>query len=252
MNVMLAGGLVCMGAAMVSAAGFVLVSRLIPERWLAADSDAASALYATIGMVYAILIALAAIAVWEPRSAAAGSTEQEAATLAEAYWVANGLEAPDKSNIQNLIHGYLEEASTDEWENLAVHQEPGARAAELFARLRRSADTVDTTTDRAQNAQQQLSSYLSQAASARLARVGAAGEGMPDLLWWVLILGGLVSVGFLYLFGLETTFPNGLMMAIVGGMIALMLFVLYQVEFPFSRAFAVGPEALESALAQLH
>jgi hypothetical protein len=41
------------------------------------------------------------------------------------------------------------------------------------------------------------------------------------------------------------------MMAVVGGMIALLLLVIYQVEFPFSRAFAIGPDSLEAALDNL-
>lgn len=252
MSILLAGGLVVAGAAMVSVAGFILVSRFVPERWLAADSDAASALYATIGMVYAILIAIAAIAVWEPRSAAAASTEQEAATLSEAYWAANSLMPADRGEVQNLISGYLEEASTKEWANLALTQQGTPEAASLFAGLRSRIDAVDTSTDRALTAQQQLAGYVSQAATARLSRLGSASEGMPALLWWVLIGGGLVSILFLYLFGLERTFPNGLMMGVVGGMLALLLFVIYQVEFPFSRAFAITPDALQSALLQLH
>jgi hypothetical protein len=71
---------------------------------------------------------------------------------------------------------------------------------------------------------------------------------MPGVLWPILLLGGIISVIFLYLFGLDRTFPNGLMMAVVGGMIALLLLVIYQVEFPFSRAFAIGPDSLEAAL----
>lgn len=86
MNVMLAATAVVLAAATLSAAGFLIVSRYVPERWIVADADAASALYATIGMVYAILIAIAAIAVWEPRTEASRNTDLEATSLVEAYW----------------------------------------------------------------------------------------------------------------------------------------------------------------------
>ncbi|NUR69992.1 MAG: DUF4239 domain-containing protein [Hamadaea sp.] len=251
MDVMLAGTLVTAGAAAVSAGGFLVVSKFVPDRWLVADSDAASALYATIGMVYAILIAIAAIAVWEPRSAAASSTDLEAGSLVEAYWSTDQLAPVDRSEVRQLIVAYLADATGPEWDRLRIRHEPDDRAELAFTQLRHRVDAVRPQTDPEQNAYAQLSAQISAAAGARSARLQAAGEGMPGLLWPVLLAGGLVSVLFLYLFGLDRTFPNGLMMAVVGAMIALLLFVLYQVEFPFSRAFAVSPDSLLAALAQV-
>jgi hypothetical protein len=251
MDVMLAGAGIALAAAALSAAGFLFVSRFIPERWLVADADAASALYATIGMVYAILIAIAAIAVWEPRSAAGQNTDLEAGSLVEAYWSANGLAGADQADVKGLIVAYLGEATGPEWASLRQRREPGEYAEMLFIQLRHRVDAVRPQTEREQSAYGQLTGQISAAAGARRARVQAAGDGMPGLLWPVLLGGGLVSVFFLYLFGLDRTFPNGLMMAVVGGMIALLLFVVYQVEYPFSRAFAISPASLTTALSQL-
>jgi hypothetical protein len=48
-----------------------------------------------------------------------------------------------------------------------------------------------------------------------------------------------------------STFPNAVMLGIVGGMLALMVFVIYQVEFPYSRGFAVAPSSLQTAITGL-
>src|SRR5687767_15681454 len=115
MNAVTVGTIVVAGAAALSVIGFVMVSRKVPERWLVADTDAAGALYATIGMVYAILIAIAAIAVWEPRTGAAQNTDLEAASLTEAYWSANALSADDGGDVQQLVGDYLRVAAGSEW-----------------------------------------------------------------------------------------------------------------------------------------
>jgi hypothetical protein len=243
--------LVVAGAAVVSTGGFLIVSRCVPSRWLVADADAASALYATIGMVYAILIAIAAIAVWEPRSEAAQSVDLEATSLTEAAWSASDLSAADASKVRGLVLSYLAEASGPEWSTLRDHRTGDAATDGAFARLRMQVAAIRPATDRETAAYQAVSAQVSVAAGARRARLAVAGAGMPGLLWPTLIIGGLVSILFLYLFGLDRTFPNGLMMAVVGGMIALLLFVIYQVEFPFSRAFAVSPASLISALDQV-
>jgi hypothetical protein len=243
--------LVILGCATLSVIGFLFLSKFVPQRWIVADGDAAGALYATIGMVYAILVALAAIAVWEPRAAAAENTEREATDLIEAYWSARVFDAPDRARVQGLIVDYTEEVISGEWRTLARKREAGAKAQDLLNRLRSTAEAIEPSTDRQTAAHDQVLARISDAADARRARIGAAGEGMPYPLWPILILGGIVSIAFLYLFGLQRTFPNGLMMFTVGGMVALLLVVIYQLEYPFSRGLSIGPDAFQNALTQL-
>lgn len=242
--------LVILGAATVSVIGMMLLSKLVPARWLVADGDAAGALYATIGMVYAILVAIGSIAVWEPRAAASDSTAREATDLIEMYWSARSLDDPDRAGVQALIVQYTNEVITAEWPSLAATRKPHAHAQELLSRLRSKVEAVEPATDRQAAAHDELLARVADAADARRARIGVADEGMPYPLWPILVFGGVISIGFLYLFGLERTFPNGLMMFTVGGMVALLLVVIYQMEYPFSRGLSVGPQPFRDALQQ--
>ncbi|WP_117213262.1 DUF4239 domain-containing protein [Allorhizocola rhizosphaerae] len=251
MNIAVIASIVVVAAAALSVIGFVVISRKVPERWLVADADAAGALYATIGMVYAILIALAAIAVWEPRTDAGQSADREADSLIEASWTADGLAPADRTEIQALIGAYLRDVVDREWASLRDRRAAAPETEARFTRLRERVSAVNPADEPQRAAHQQLSAQIADAASARRARIAAAAEGMPGPLWPILIIGGLISVMFFYLFGLERTFPNGLMMAVAGGMIALLLFVLYQLEYPYSRSLAVGPDSFETAISQL-
>ncbi len=233
-----------LAAAFGSLIGFLVISWIVPERWLVADADAARAVSATIGMVYAILVALAAIAVWEPRSAAIRSAEREATDLVEAHWAARALAPPDRVEIEGLIVGYAREVATVEFDSLRREQAPSRKADLLLNRLRAKVESVRPPIE-------ELTKRVNDLADARQARISVADDGIPYPLWPILIGGAVVSVAFLYLFGLARTFPNALMMFVVGGMIGLMLAVLYQFEFPFSRGMAVGPDAFEDALFRL-
>ena len=75
-----------------------------------------------------------------------------------------------------------------------------------------------------------------------------AEEGVPAVLWAVLVLGGVVTVGFTYLFGLESTWSHRLMVAAVSGLIGLVLFTIGTLEYPFSGGTRIGPEAFELVL----
>jgi hypothetical protein len=251
MIVLLTGIGVVVLAAAASAGGFLLISRYVPERWLVADADAASALYASIGMVYAILIAIAAIAVWEPHTDAREATSREAADMIEIQQLTTGLPAVSRPVIQRLTVAYTESVITQEWPELHDEHKQSPESATLFQQLRTTIEKVNLNSNQEQSAYDQVLGRVSDAADARRIRIASAEKGMPPLLWPVLIISSLVSIGFLYLFGLDRTFPNGIMMATVGGMIALVLFVVFQIEYPFSRALAIDVDPFRQALQQL-
>ncbi|MPY79502.1 MAG: DUF4239 domain-containing protein [Actinophytocola sp.] len=245
------GTYVVLLGAVLSACGFLVISRLVPDRWLVADSEAASALYGAIGMAYAILIAIAAIAVWEVRAGADDASERESSALIEAHRAANGLATSDRTEIQELIARYTHAVVDDEWPALrdTMTEDPGAAAT--FETLRERVDQLDRTDGEHGAAAEWVSRHTSDVSEARFLRLGTADEPLPEPLWPTLAVGGIVSVAFLYLFGLERTFPNGLMMATVGGMIALVLFIIYEMQYPFSRGLALEPDAFRAALEYL-
>ena len=75
-----------------------------------------------------------------------------------------------------------------------------------------------------------------------------AEESLPAVLWIVLIVGGIVAVGFAYLFGMQNTWAHALMVGSLAGVISLVLFTIAAMDNPFSGAARVGPEAFELVL----
>ena len=71
-------------------------------------------------------------------------------------------------------------------------------------------------------------------ADARRMRLVAAEEGLPAVLWAVLIFGGVAAVSFTYLFGLENTWAHRLMVVTLAAVIGLVLFTIGAMEHPFS------------------
>jgi drug/metabolite transporter (DMT)-like permease len=75
-----------------------------------------------------------------------------------------------------------------------------------------------------------------------------AGEGIPFVLWGVLAVGGILVVGFAYLFGLENTLVHNLMVGALALLISSVLFSIGVLEYPFSGDVRVSPEAFELVL----
>ena len=83
---------------------------------------------------------------------------------------------------------------------------------------------------------------------ARRMRLVAAEEGVPGVLWAVLVFGGMAAVGFTYLFGLESTWAHRLMVATLAAVIGLVLFTVGAIEHPFSGGARIGTGAFDLIL----
>jgi hypothetical protein len=113
-------GAICLAAL----AGLELVQRLVPAESRRQHNDVAGFIYAALGVIYAVLLALVVIAVWEEFDAANDTVEQEANALAEIAWLAHRLPEPEGSHIQELCRSYAEEVVHKEWPLMEQGQAP--------------------------------------------------------------------------------------------------------------------------------
>ena len=88
------------GACLVAVAGLELVQRLVPAEKRQEHNDVAGFLYAVVGVVYAVLLALLVIAVWEQYQRALETVESEADTVADIAWLASRLPEPERYQLQ--------------------------------------------------------------------------------------------------------------------------------------------------------
>jgi hypothetical protein len=108
------GVLVVCAVSLAALGGLALVQRLVPTEVRQKHNDVAGFIYAVLGVVYAVLLALVVIAVWEEFDAAKDTAEQEANALAEIFWLAHGLPEPERHHVQELARSYAEEVVDEE------------------------------------------------------------------------------------------------------------------------------------------
>ncbi len=72
-------------------------------------------------------------------------------------------------------------------------------------------------------------------------------EGIPSILWVVLILGGATTVYFTYLLGGRTEWLHVFMIAAYTLVLALILFTIGTMDYPFDGIAQVSPDAFEDA-----
>jgi hypothetical protein len=249
------GGLVVCGACLVAVAGLVVVQRLVPVTMRMENNDVAGFIYAVLGVIYAVLLALVVIATWEEFGRARVTVETEANALAEIFWLAHQLPEPEGRELQELCRSYAEEVVDDEWPLMEQGRAPVMEHTEevthgwvLIDDIREHLQEVEPGTAAGEQLYAEGLDQVQRLADARRTRLVVAEESLPTVLWVVLIVGGIVVVGFAYLFGMENTGAHALMVVSLAGVIALVLFTIAAMDRPFTGAARVGPEAFELVL----
>jgi hypothetical protein len=243
------------GICLVALAGLELVQRLVPATSRQPHNDVAGFIYAALGVIYAVLLALVVIAVWEEYRAASETVEQEANAAADIFWLADRLPEPRSTHLQELLRSYAQEVVEHEWPLMERGQTPlmtqtrGTPAGwTLIDDIRQNIQNFEP---RSQAEEQLYAEGLDQVdtlSDARRMRLVAAEEGIPAVLWAVLIFGGIAAIGFTYLFGLESTWAHRLMVVTLAAVIGLVLFTIGALEHPFSGGARIGTGAFDLIL----
>jgi hypothetical protein len=243
------------GICLVSLSGLELVQRLVPATSRQPHNDVAGFIYAALGVIYAVLLALVVIAVWEEYNAASETVEQEANAVAEIFWLAHRLPEPEGTHIQELARSYAQDVIDEEWPLMEQGQAPlmtqtqGTPAGwTLIDEIRANLQEVQPHTPADEQLYAEGLDQVQILADARRMRLVAAEEGIPGVLWAVLIFGGVAAIGFTYLFGLENTWAHRLMVFTLAAVIGLVLFTIGALEYPFSGGARVGTGAFDLIL----
>ncbi len=238
------GFLTVLAVVIVAVVGLEAVGRGVPANLRQEHNDVAGFIYAVVGVIYAVLLALVVIAVWEEHETAKATVGAEANELAEIFWLAHRLPEPEGPRLQGLARSYARVVVEEEWP-LMGRGRSSSEAWALMDEMRRSVQELEIRTPADGVLFEEGLDRVHGLADARRMRMVEADEGIPAVLWGVLVVGGIVTVGFTYLFGLENTRSHRLMVAAVAGLIALALFAIGSLEYPFSGGTRIGPEAFE-------
>ena len=85
-------------------------------------------LYAVVGIVYAVLLALLVIAVWQQYEKARVTVESEANAVAEIAWLARRMPEPEHLQLQEDARAYAQEVVDQEWPLMEQGLGGGCRA----------------------------------------------------------------------------------------------------------------------------
>jgi len=210
-----------------------LVRRYIPFHKLKSHNDVAGFIYATIGVIYAVLLAFMVIVSWQNFDRADRNAAKEAICIEDLYRDSTGFPSVFKEEVRLALRDYASAIVNDEWKTLAK----GKRSAEAQSASDKIWDLY--TSFQPENDNQTVFfeksvEKLNEAAELRRERILAAGPGIPSIFWTVLICGGLITILFTIFFGTENFVAQLIMSSMLSSLVALSLFTIMTLDFPFT------------------
>ncbi len=235
----------CVAAAL---AGLTVVRRRVPHRRMAAHTEVAGYVFATLGVVYAVILGLVVVAVWTEYEEARTAAEEEANALLDLHRLAAAWPETERAPVQAALLAYARAVVDDEWPAMDRDEAPSPVAVAGMDGIWRAYAAAEQSDIAGGPRFAESLAQLDDLGDARGLRVLASSRGIPALMWVVLVVGGVVTVGFGYLFAVESGVAHAAMLATLTGLIALLLVLVQGLDRPFRGPVRLPPDGMEHAI----
>jgi hypothetical protein len=225
----------------VAVGGALYVRRTVGTDVLARHNDVAGFIYAVVGVVYAVLLGFTAIIVWEQFQNAQDNVEREADALADLYRNSQVFPAEVRDAVELHVRNYARLVVEKEWAAMAEGQ-TSSEAWTEYNELWRTYHQFVPPDDHQRLWYAESLHRLNALADSRRDRLLSMESGVPAVMWGVLIGGGVITIGFSFLFGTRNARAQSIMTAGLALMIGGMLLSILALQKPFAGITRVDSE----------
>lgn len=229
--------------------GPTVVRRFVKLERLTDNNEIAGFKFATVGVLYAVLLAFAIIVVWQRFSDADTAVAQEAGAAETVFRLSFGIGDKAGASLREATSNYLAVAIAQDWPAMDRGHLQGMRAS------RRALDAIYAAvlTIESQPANAPLVTeifrQLDAMTQARRIRLVDSEGAVPGVVWLILFGGAIVTIGFTFFFGTQSLPAQTLMTGLLSVLIFSELLAIVAIDRPFSGVVKVQPHALMNVLA---
>jgi hypothetical protein len=228
---------------------YVVFARLLPQRWRKSDVEASedfaiNSVNVLIGLLFSILLAFVIAGVLSDYDRASNNTQEEANSLGAIYGYAKGIPEPDLSRWRSDSRNYAALVVNEDWP-LMQTQQASQKAWDAVNKLRDDIVAFQANTPLEQSLQEKAIDKVQNIYDTRRTRVDLIGAGVPDIMGYSL-LGGAIMVALIPL--LINPHPTARLLIAMGlqsMVLAASLYLVSELNHPFSGEFRVQPTAFE-------
>jgi len=227
-----------------SIAGLVIVRQLVPHHKMRVHHDVAGPIFCTLGVIYAVLLSLVTVMVLGQFDKSRQGVDEEANCLVALYRATDAFSQEFKEKIRLEIKNYITVVVNEEWKTLKRGE--GCAGVDKILQSMWSSYVKYTPKPGVEQIFFDESIHkLELLEQCRATRIVDSRTGLPILIWVVLFIGGMTTIMFTFFFGVENFKAQAVMATLLVVTIALMLFTIMCLDYPFTGSVSVSPEAFK-------
>lgn len=199
-----------------------------------------------LGSIYAVIVGFMLFAVWTNFATAYTNTDSEANCLVDVARASRGLPQPERDRVFQLANEYVSVTLTKEWPAMTRGElSPASHTVikQLWATLART----EPHTIGEQTSLDHTLTELAKMTEFRRLRQLQVNAYLPGILWFVLILGGALTIMAACLFGASNFRLHLIQVIMLALMISSILTAIADINHPFQGSLHVYPTSFERA-----
>ncbi|MDP3790606.1 MAG: DUF4239 domain-containing protein [Candidatus Omnitrophota bacterium] len=233
------------GSVAISVGALLVVRSFVPHHRLKQHNDVTGSVFATVGVLYAVLLAFVVIAVWQDFDKAIINVQREANCLVDLYRDAEAFSPDFRSQVRGLLKDYANAVTGEEWKSMERGQ-PSMRVTEIVKNVWLLYSSYMPKNITEQTFFEESVRKLNELGESRRMRIMSSRSGVHPVLWFVLAVGGIVTMIFISFFGAENLRAQIIMAFLLAMLVGLILFTIAVMDYPFTGGVSVSSEVFKS------
>ena len=228
----------------------VIIRKYYPTHRRKSHNDIAGFIFATLGVIYAVILAFTVVVTWGDFDKASEITNKEANCVASLYQNTEPFPTDFTRQIKGELKEYVNAIVSDEWQKMAKGKS-SPKVEEIQGKLIQLYSGFQPKNEIQKIFLMESVKKMNEASEMRRLRLVYANTGIHPILYAILIAGSIITIGFTMLFGTENHIEQLIMTASLAAMIAFALFTVVALDYPFTGTFSIEPDALINMLPAL-
>jgi hypothetical protein len=224
---------------------FKILRNIFSVEELEKFKDVTGVYVSMIGVLYGVFLAFIVIAIWENYDHVKDNIDKEADALGNMYRDAKGLPLAKKKSIDSCVSQYITLVVDREWATMSHNKEDKA-AMDARAKLQDIIIKIKPRDLGEQVVFAQMLSNLNDLNVSRRMRVNTSNAELPGILWVILIGGAVLLIFYIASFYVPNQKFHLWLAFGVSTLVAILLFVAVELNYPFLGSEGLKPEAFQS------
>ena len=224
-----------------------LVRKVFTAEALKKNHDVAGFTFSLVGVLYSVILGFTVINVENRYIKAEETLYQEAMILADLYRESAFFLPGERDAVRKSLRDYVNYIIVEEW-NMGESRKMNLGAQDEMDKIWNSYYDISLPDEKTRIWYEESIAQLDNLMNARLTREFSSWEHLGGMMRALLLIGAVITVCFMFFFGLENIKSQMLMTALLSCYLSFMLYLVFSLDHVYKGPEGIKPIALKQVV----